>query len=61
MPDIVGVRFKKCGKIYDFEVNGIDAVPGMQVVVESEMGLNIGIVVIPRHIIEQPEQLLKKV
>jgi len=21
MPDIVGIRFKKCGKIYDFEVN----------------------------------------
>jgi len=61
MPDIVGVRFKKCGKIYDFEVNGIDAGPGMRVVVETEMGLNIGIVVIPRHSIEQPEQSLKKV
>lgn len=61
MPDIVGVRFKKCGKIYDFEVNGIDAGPGMRVVVESEMGLSLGIVVIPRHSIGQPEQSLKKV
>ncbi len=61
MPDVVGVRFKRCGRIYDFEVNGIDANPGTQVVVESEMGLSIGVVVIPRHSIEQPEQQLKKV
>ena len=61
MPDVVGVRFKRCGKIYDFEADGIDAHPGMQVVVESEMGLSIGTIVIPRHSIESPEQQLKKV
>ena len=22
MPDVIGIRFKDCGKIYDFEANG---------------------------------------
>lgn len=61
MPEIVGVRFKSCGKIYDFEINGIDVKKGDLVVVESELGLNVGNVVIDRHIIEEPERNLKKV
>lgn len=61
MPEIVGVRFKSCGKIYDFEINGIDVKKGDLVVVESELGLNVGNVVIDRHIIEEPERKLKKV
>ena len=61
MPDIVGVRFKPCGKIYDFEVNGIDVKKGDLVVVESELGLNIGNVVIDRHSVEEYERELKKI
>ncbi|MEW6213809.1 MAG: regulatory iron-sulfur-containing complex subunit RicT [Nitrospirota bacterium] len=61
MPEIVGVRFKSCGKIYDFEVNGVDANKGDLVVVESELGLNIGSVVTGRHIVEDPERELKKI
>ena len=61
MPEIVGVRFKSCGKIYDFEINGIDVNKGDLVVVESDLGLNVGNVVIERHIIEEPERKLKKV
>ncbi len=61
MPDIVGVRFKQCGKIYSFEVNGVSVKPGMRVVVESEMGLSLGLVVKARHNIEQSEQQFKKV
>jgi cell fate regulator YaaT (PSP1 superfamily) len=61
MPERVGVRFKSCGKIYDFEINGIDVNKGDLVVVESELGLNVGHVVIERHIIEEPERKLKKV
>ncbi len=61
MPEIVGVRFKSCGKIYDFEINDIDVKKGDLVVVESELGLNVGNVVIDRHIIEEPERKLKKV
>ena len=61
MPEIVGVRFKSCGKIYDFEINGIDVNKGDLVVVESDLGLNVGNIVINRHIIEEPERKLKKV
>jgi cell fate regulator YaaT (PSP1 superfamily) len=61
MPDVVGIRFKTCGKIYDFEVNGIDIKEGDSVVVESDFGLSIGRVITGRHFIESPERELKKV
>lgn len=61
MPDVVGIRFKSCGKIYDFEVNGLELSKGDAVVVESELGLSIGNVVIERHLIESPPKELKKV
>ncbi len=60
MPEVVGVRFKPCGKIYDFEVDGIEVNEGDAVVVESELGLSIGSVIIGRHIVEDPERELKK-
>lgn len=61
MPDIVGVRFKPCGKIYDFEVNGLEVFKGDLVVVESELGINIGNIVTERHTVEDHERKLKKV
>jgi cell fate regulator YaaT (PSP1 superfamily) len=61
MPDVVGIRFKSCGKIYDFEVDGLELRKGDAVVVESELGLSIGSVVIERHLIESPPKELKKV
>lgn len=61
MPDVIGVRFKPCGKIYDFEVNGVEIKKGDLVVVESELGLNIGSVVTERRTIEKAEQNLKKI
>ncbi|OGW37526.1 MAG: hypothetical protein A2Y97_09360 [Nitrospirae bacterium RBG_13_39_12] len=61
MPEVIGVRFKSCGKIYDFEVNGVDVNKGDLVVVESELGLNIGNVVIDRHTVEDIDRKLKKV
>jgi cell fate regulator YaaT (PSP1 superfamily) len=61
MPDVVGVRFKRCGKIYDFEVNGVEVHKGDLVVVESELGLNIGNVVTENHSIEDQEKKLKKI
>jgi len=45
MPEIVGVRFRSCGKIYDFEAQGLELKPGDLVIVESEMGLSVGSVV----------------
>lgn len=59
MAEAVGVRFRPCGKIYDFEVNGIPVKKGDLVVVESELGLSIGTIIIDRHPVEGRE--LKKV
>ena len=61
MPDVVGIRFKSCGKIYDFEVNGLEVKRGEAVVVESELGLSIGSVVVERHALESAAKELKKV
>lgn len=61
MPDVVGIRFKRCGKIYDFEVNGVEVHKGDLVVVESELGLNIGNVVTENYSIEDQEKKLKKI
>ena len=60
MPDVVGVRFKPCGKIYDFEANGIDVNKGDLVVVESELGLNIGSVVVGRRAVEDNDKRAEK-
>lgn len=61
MPDIVGVRFKPCGKIYDFEIDGMQVKKGDVVVVESELGLNLGNVVMESHSVEDHEKKLKKI
>ncbi len=61
MPDVIGIRFKVCGKVYDFEVNGIEVEKGDLVVVESDLGLSIGNVIVGRHTVENPEKELKKI
>jgi cell fate regulator YaaT (PSP1 superfamily) len=61
MPEVIGIRFKSCGKIYDFEVNGVDVNKGDLVIAESEFGLTIGSVIMECHTIEAPERELKKV
>ncbi|MCL5023875.1 MAG: stage 0 sporulation family protein [Nitrospirae bacterium] len=61
MPDVVGIRFKSCGKIYDFEVDGLDLRKGDSVVVESELGLSIGNVIIEKHPFVNAPKELKKV
>jgi cell fate regulator YaaT (PSP1 superfamily) len=61
VPDVVGIRFKSCGKIYDFEVDGLDLKKGDSVVVESELGLSIGSVIIERHPLTSTPKELKKV
>ncbi len=58
---VIGVRFKSCGKIYTFEIGDIDAAPGASVVVESEMGVSMGLVAKPKYSIKNVEQPLKKV
>jgi cell fate regulator YaaT (PSP1 superfamily) len=59
MPEIVGVRFRSCGKIYDFESEGLTLKPGDLVIVESEMGLSIGTVVQARGIAVKEEASLE--
>jgi cell fate regulator YaaT (PSP1 superfamily) len=59
--NVVGVRYKSCGKIYNFEIGDIDLATGTQVIVDSEMGLGVGSVVVPKHIIEKSGDALKKV
>lgn len=61
MSRVVGIRFKNCGKIYDFEVNGLEVNKGDRVILESEFGLGIGSIVRGPLDIENPEKELKKV
>jgi cell fate regulator YaaT (PSP1 superfamily) len=41
MTGVVSIRFKQCGKMYDFSVDNIELRAGDLVVVESDFGLNI--------------------
>lgn len=61
MADTVGIRFKSCGKIYDFEVNGLEVSRGDRVIVESEFGLSIGYVITGPKGQEDSGRELKKV
>ena len=61
MSEVVGVRFKPCGKIYNFAVDGIELAKGDMVVVESELGLHIGNIVNEPYTVENQDQKLKKI
>jgi cell fate regulator YaaT (PSP1 superfamily) len=45
MPTVVGIRFKKAGKIYYFDPNGSELKPGDFCIVETSRGLEFGAVV----------------
>ena len=47
MKKIAGIRFKKTGKIYYFDPEGFELKKGMNVIVDTAMGEEIGEVVIP--------------
>jgi len=61
LPNVVGIRFKSCGKIYDFEVNGLEVRKGDRVIIDSEFGLSIGNVAVDTHFVENPVKELKKI
>jgi cell fate regulator YaaT (PSP1 superfamily) len=61
MPDIVGIRFKSCGKIYEFDANDLGLQKGDKIVIDSEFGLSIGTVVEPPHPVEGSRTDLKRV
>ena len=55
MQTIVGVRFKKAGKIYYFDPGELALQKGEPVIVETARGLEYGLVVIPARQIEDTE------
>ena len=63
MKRIIGVRFKRLGKIYFFDPKWLEVKKGDQVVVETTQGEEIAEVAVPNRMIEE-EKLnapLKKV
>jgi cell fate regulator YaaT (PSP1 superfamily) len=51
---VVGVRFKKAGKIYYFDPNGLDLKPTDHVIVETVRGIEYGeVVVAPKMVFEE--------
>jgi cell fate regulator YaaT (PSP1 superfamily) len=62
MAEIVGIRFRKNGKIYDFDPQSFELKSGDLVVVETARGLELGEVIVPRHNGEQaPDTVIKPV
>ena len=63
MPVVIGVRFKKAGKVYYFDPAGETIVAGDNVIVETARGVEFGHVVIAPREIEEKDiiQPLKKV
>ena len=60
MADVVGIRFKRAGKVYYFDPAGIDLETNDQVIIKTTHGLEMGQVVIAPHQIidsEVKEQL----
>lgn len=55
MVKVVGVRFKKAGKIYYFDPGALDIDPGEFVVVETARGVEFGTVVIGPKMVEEEE------
>ncbi len=63
MKKIIGVRFKKPGKIYFFDPGNLEINKNDNVIVETTMGEEIGIVVVPKREIKEEKLTtpLKKV
>ncbi len=58
MFNIIGIRFKKVGKVYHFDPAGIDVKKGDMVIVETSRGIEMGEIVVGAHEIE--ESLVKQ-
>ena len=63
MKKIIGVRFKRLGKIYFFDPKWLDVKKGEYVIVETSQGEEIAEVVVPNRMIEEEKVVepLKKV
>lgn len=49
MTEIIGIRFKKVGKIYYFDPNGVKTEKGQHAIVETARGIECGEIVIPNR------------
>ncbi len=58
MITIIGVRFKRAGKIYYFDPKGEQFCSGQGVIVETVRGIEYGTVVIPNKMIEEDEAVM---
>ena len=63
MVTVIGVRFKRAGKIYFFDPENLDIKAGMHVIVETARGIEYGLVALGRKEIEEDKivQPLKEV
>ena len=63
MQEIVGVRFKKLGKIYFFDPDGIKLNKGQNAIVETARGLELGEVAVSNRMMDEDKLItaLKKV
>ena len=55
MTEIISVRFKEGGKAYYFNPNGIQVVPGEQVIIETSRGTEFGLCVEGNRLIDEME------
>ncbi len=55
MPEVVGIRFKKAGKIYYFDPGAVHPQPGNTVILETARGMEMGQVVMPRRDVEESD------
>ena len=58
MVKVVGVRFKKAGKVYYFDPGALEPAMDEPVIVETDRGLEIGRVVIPCREMEENEKFM---
>ena len=53
MVTVIGIRFKRAGKIYFFDPENLDIKAGMHVIVETARGIEYGLVAVGRKEIEE--------
>ncbi len=58
MVEVVGVRFKKAGKVYSFAPSGFELEAGDDVVVETARGMEVGQVA--RTVVKVPDNMVNK-
>lgn len=58
MPEVIGIRFKKAGKIYYFDPQALDLTVGDFAIVETSRGVEFGEVVVGKKNVEEDELVL---